>query len=95
MRPGPIATAFILWEFLDALTRQYGVDIYTPYKDLPEEFKQVLLYGSGDNLITFYFERDHRRISYQKPFEGLIPNLERRYRETDSSWVARRNQSVI
>ncbi len=73
-------------EFLDALTRQYGVDIYTRYKDLSEEFKQVLLYGSGDDLITFYFERDHRRISYQKPFEGLIPNLERRYRETDSKW---------
>jgi len=73
-------------EFLDALTQQYGVDIYTRYKDLPEEFKQVLLYGSGDNLITFYFDRDHRRISYQKPFEGLIPNLERRYRETDSRW---------
>jgi excinuclease ABC subunit A len=73
-------------EFLDALTRQYGVDIYTRYKDLPEEFKQVLLYGSGDTLITFYFDRDHRRISYQKPFEGLIPSLERRYRETDSRW---------
>ncbi len=73
-------------EFLDALTQQYGVDIYTRYKDLPEEFKQVLLYGSGDNLITFYFDRDHHRISYQKPFEGLIPNLERRYRETDSRW---------
>ncbi|MGW8302104.1 MAG: excinuclease ABC subunit UvrA [Desulfobacterales bacterium] len=73
-------------EFLDALTQQYGVDIYTRYKDLPEEFKQVLLYGSGDNLITFYFDRDHRRISYQKAFEGLIPNLERRYRETDSRW---------
>ena len=73
-------------DFLDALTRQYGVDIYTRYKDLPEEFKQVLLYGSGDTLITFYFDRDHRRISYQKPFEGLIPNLERRYRETDSRW---------
>ena len=73
-------------EFLDALTQQYGVDIYTRYKDLPEEFKQVLLYGSGDNLITFFFDRDHRRISYQKPFEGLIPSLERRYRETDSRW---------
>ncbi len=73
-------------EFLDALTQQYGVDIYTRYKDLPEEFKQVLLYGSGDKLITFYFDRDHHRISYQKPFEGLIPNLERRYRETDSRW---------
>ena len=73
-------------EFLDSLTGQYGIDIYTRYKDLPEEFKQVLLYGSGEDLITFYFERDHRRISYQKPFEGLIPNLERRYRETDSRW---------
>jgi excinuclease ABC subunit A len=73
-------------EFLDALTQQYGVDIYTRYKDLPAEFKQVLLYGSGDNLITFFFDRDHRRISYQKPFEGLIPSLERRYRETDSRW---------
>ena len=73
-------------EFLETLTRQYGVDIYTAYKDLPEEFKQVLLYGSGNNPITFYFERNQRRISYQKPFEGLIPNLQRRYRETDSGW---------
>ena len=73
-------------EFLDALTRQYGADIYTAYKDLSEKFKQVLLYGSGDTPITFYFERDQRRISYQKPFEGIIPNLLRRYRETDSSW---------
>jgi excinuclease ABC subunit A len=73
-------------EFLEALTRQYGVDIYTAYKDLPEKFKEVLLYGSGDNPITFYFERNQGRISYQKPFEGLIPNLERRYRETDSGW---------
>ena len=73
-------------EFLDALTAQYGVDIFTAYKDLPEKFKKILLYGSGDNLITFYFERGNRRISYQKPFEGIIPNLERRYRETDSHW---------
>ncbi|MGD8961539.1 MAG: excinuclease ABC subunit UvrA, partial [Desulfobacterales bacterium] len=73
-------------EFLDALTRQYDTDIYTPYKDLPDDFKQVLLYGSGDTPITFYFEDDHRRISYQKPFEGIIPNLQRRYHETGSSW---------
>ena len=73
-------------EFLDALTRQYSTDIYTAYKDLPEVFKQVLLYGSGDKPITFYFEDDRRRISYQKPFEGIIPNLQRRYRETGSSW---------
>ncbi len=73
-------------EFLDALTRQYGTDIYTAYKDLPDTFKQVLLFGSGDTPITFYFEDDRRRISYQKPFEGIIPNLQRRYRETGSRW---------
>ncbi len=71
-------------EFLDALTGHYGVDIYTPYKNLPESFKKVLLYGSGDEEISFYIERDNRRIVYKKKFEGLIPNLERRYLETDS-----------
>jgi excinuclease ABC subunit A len=73
-------------EFLDALTTHYRVDIYTPFADLPEHFKQVLLYGSGDEQIPFYFERDNRRFSYHKAFEGIIPNLERRYKETDSSW---------
>jgi excinuclease ABC subunit A len=71
-------------EFLDALTAFYQVDIYTPYKDLPEDFQQVLLYGSGKQKIPFYFERDNRRVTYRKTFEGIIPNLERRYRETDS-----------
>jgi excinuclease ABC subunit A len=74
-------------EFLDALTGHYGTDIYTPYKDLPATFKHELLYGSGDNPITFYFERENRRITYQKPYEGIIPNLERRYRETDSHHI--------
>jgi excinuclease ABC subunit A len=71
-------------EFIDAITRHYGTDIYTPYKSLPETFKQTLLYGSGNEQITFYFERNKRRITYQKPYEGIIPNLQRRYRETDS-----------
>jgi len=85
--------AVILWanrnsvhffEFLDALTMHYGVDIYTPCKDLPDNFKNVLLYGSGDEQISFYFERNNRRFNYRKPFEGIIPKLERRYLETDS-----------
>jgi len=74
-------------EFLDALTRHYGADIYTPYKDLPEDFQQVLLNGTGQQTINFYFERDNRRYTYEKPFEGVIPNLERRYRETDSNYI--------
>ncbi len=71
-------------EFLEALTQHYRVDIFTPFKDLPEPFKQALYYGSGDEVITFYFERDNRRYTYQRPFEGIIPNLQRRYMETDS-----------
>jgi len=71
-------------EFLDALTSHYGVDIYTPYKDLPDHFKNVLLYGSGNNRIRFYFERNNRRFTYEKRFEGIIPKLERRYLETES-----------
>jgi excinuclease ABC subunit A len=71
-------------EFIDALTTHYGVDIYTPYKELPESFKNGLLYGSGDEQIAFYFEGKDRRFTYKKPFEGLIKKLERRYRESDS-----------
>ncbi len=71
-------------EFLDALTSHYKADIYTPYKDLSEVFKNVLLYGSGNEEIEFYFERDNRRVPFKKNFEGIIPNLERRYLETDS-----------
>jgi excinuclease ABC subunit A len=74
-------------EFLDALTAHYGVDIYTPYKDLPKHFKQVLMQGSGKDLIPFYFERGERRYTYKKPFEGIIPKLQRRYAETDSFQV--------
>ena len=73
-------------EFLDALTAFYKVDIYTPFKDLPASFRQVLLYGSGNVKIPFYVERGGRRVTYTKPFEGVIPNLHRRYLETDSSW---------
>ena len=71
-------------EFLDALTTHYGIDIYTPFKDLPERFKNSLLFGSENESITFYFERNNRRFTYKRPFEGIIPKLERRYLETDS-----------
>ena len=71
-------------EFLDALTSHYGVDIYTPFKDLPDKFKKILLYGSGNERITFYFERSLRRFTYKKSFEGIIPKLQRRYLETGS-----------
>lgn len=71
-------------QMLDAICKHYGIDIYTPFKELPEKARHVLLHGSGKEAIPFYFETDDRRHHYKRPFEGLIPNLERRYRETDS-----------
>ncbi len=73
------------YEFLEALTNHYGTDPHTPYKNLTDRFKNVLLFGSGDEKITFYFERNNRRFTYQRTFEGIIPKLKRQYIETDSN----------
>ncbi len=72
-------------EFMDALTAHYNVNIYTPFKDLPPHFKQILFFGSGTDQIDFYFEKNNRRVIYKKTFEGIISKLKRRYLETDST----------
>ena len=74
-------------EFLDALTAHYGVDVYTPFAKLPIVFQRVLLYGSGDEKIRFYSQNASQRYTYEKSFEGLLPQLQRRYQETDSYQV--------
>ena len=71
-------------EFLQALSAHCGGDIYTPYNQLPERLQKVLLNGSDGEEIPFFFEKDRRHM-YRKPFEGLIPHLTRRYRESGSS----------
>jgi len=71
-------------EFLEALAGHYGQDIYTPFEDLSKAFKDVLMYGSGDEGIPFSFEGGKHHIIRNDPFEGVIPNLRRRYQETDS-----------
>ena len=71
-------------EFLEALSGHYGGDIYTPFAALPERLQSVLLFGSGDEEIPFFFEKG-RRHTYRKPFEGVIPLLRRRYRESESA----------
>ncbi len=72
-------------EFLEALTAHYGTSITTPFQDLPERFQEVLLHGSDSEPITYYFDRGTSRIRFHRPFEGIIPNLQRRYRQTDST----------
>jgi excinuclease ABC subunit A len=74
-------------QMLDSLCQHYKIDIYTPFKDLPKNVQNIFLHGSGEEEIDFFYERDNRRYSYKRPFEGIIPNLERRYHETDSYHV--------
>ncbi len=80
-------TSVYFYQMLDALSRHYGFDIYTPFKNLPEKVHEVLLYGSGDEEVEFYYEKGERRYYYKKSFEGVLKNLERRYHDTDSSDV--------
>jgi len=72
-------------EFLDALTHHYGTDIYTPYRDLPKPLKKVIMQGSGKETIPFYFEKKGRRVTYEAPFEGVIPTLKKRLAEATTA----------
>ncbi len=71
-------------QMLDALCKHYDIDIYQSFESIEPDKQHILLYGSGTDEINFYFEKDGRRYFYDKPFEGVIPSLERRYNETDS-----------
>ncbi len=72
---------------IEAIARHYEFDRNTPWKDLPAHVQQVFLYGSGEEEIPFRYDEGGRVYQVTRPFEGVIPNMERRYRETDSAWV--------
>ena len=72
---------------IEALARHYGFDKAARWRDLPDEARQVLLYGSEGAKIRFRYDEGGRVYEIERPFEGVIPNMERRYKETDSNWV--------
>jgi excinuclease ABC subunit A len=80
------------YSLIESIGRHYDVDIEQPFEELPEKVQQVLLYGSGTEEIEFTYEADgtagkKRKVKRSHPFEGIIPNFERRFKETDSSAV--------
>jgi excinuclease ABC subunit A len=76
------------FQLIQALARHYRFDIETPWGDLPEAVRHVLLHGSGDERIEFrYFDARGGSAKRSHPWEGILPNLERRYRETESATV--------
>jgi excinuclease ABC subunit A len=80
--PSPLYT-----QTLQALARHYGFSMDAPWWKLSEAARKVVLDGSGKDKIKFVYDDNARKYEVTKTFEGVLPNLERRWRETDSSWV--------
>jgi excinuclease ABC subunit A len=79
------------WHFtqLQAVARHYKIDLNTPWQKLPEQHRNVVLHGSNGEEIRFTYERDDRKVQAQfsSAYEGVVPNLERRYKQTESNYI--------
>lgn len=80
-------TASIAGMYLAALGDKYGFDMDTPFNKLSEQARHAILYGTGNERIHIEYHREFGEGSYDSPFEGVIPNLERRYKETQSDYM--------
>ena len=73
--------------YFDALARRYKFSLSTPIRDLPDDVVDKILYGTGDESLTLHRRSVYGSGTYEHPFEGVINNLDRRYRETSSNWI--------
>jgi excinuclease ABC subunit A len=72
---------------IKSLAKYYKFSVDKPFNKLTNEIQEIILFGTGDNKINFVYEDNGRRYETSKTFEGVIPNLQRRYRETESNWM--------
>jgi excinuclease ABC subunit A len=72
---------------LDGIARHFKASMREPFRDLPEGVRKAILEGTGDTKIKLSYDDGLRSYTIEKPFEGVIPNMQRRWRETDSAWV--------
>ncbi len=76
------------WQMLEAMAQHYHIDMDTPFKDLSTEHQELILHGTGGEKVRLhYHNRDGRQATFDTAFEGVIGNLERRYRETNSEYI--------
>ncbi len=78
-----------------ALVKHFGVDDFIPYSDLPENFKTALIHGTGDQAIPMSFGANGKAEKVARPFEGLIPQMQRLYQETESEFTRNRIRSFM
>ena len=81
--------------YFEALAEKYNFSLDTPVKDLPEEIMDIILYGTKGEKITVHRRNEYGSGIYQTEFEGIINNLERRFRETQSSWIKAEIESYM
>ncbi len=92
LREGAIApwarsTSPYYTQALNSLAHHYGISTTEPFRDLPEKVRQVILFGSGDEPVRMTYDDGNRVYTTERPYEGVVPNLERRWRETESDWI--------
>ena len=92
LRKGAIApwarsTSPYYQQTLEALAQHFKFRLDSPFEALPKQVQDVIFYGSGEERVRFSYEDGLRAYEVNKPFEGVIRNLERRYRETESEWA--------
>jgi len=76
------------WQVIRALADKYKADLSLPFKKLPKKFRDALLYGTGDEALVYDYTSRSGTVQHRNhTYEGLIPNLERRYQETNSEWI--------
>ncbi|GMR20250.1 MAG: excinuclease ABC subunit UvrA [Gammaproteobacteria bacterium] len=75
------------YQLLVSLAKHYNFDLDSPFEELPKKIRNAILYGSGNENISFSYHGERSSVKRKHPFEGVIPNMERRYRESESSAV--------
>ncbi|MBI3583665.1 MAG: excinuclease ABC subunit UvrA [Nitrospinae bacterium] len=104
IKPWEKRTSVYFYQMLQCLSDHYGFSLDTPFMDLDlspkiligdKKIQDIILYGSGDEQIKFFYERDNRRHFYHREFEGVIPDLERRYKETESEYIREEIQEYM
>jgi excinuclease ABC subunit A len=92
LRQGALAVwggkaAGFYWQMLESVADHYGIDLDRPFGELPQHQQRIVLYGSGDEPVRFTVAREGMSHAFERPYEGVVGNLERRYRETQSEAV--------
>ncbi|HGY57432.1 MAG TPA: excinuclease ABC subunit UvrA [Caldithrix abyssi] len=79
------------WNYglLQSVAREFGFDLDAPWRDLPEEAKQIILYGLGDKKVKFIYDRKNAHLEWYSNYEGVVNNLLRRYKQTGSAHIRR------